>query len=164
MAFGGFSENNHQAPMSEINVTPMVDVMLVLLVIFIITAPLFARGLFVELPSAKAGPLPEHNATIDISIDVEGKIYWNGKIAQMNELGPRFAAESQKKPQPDLQLRADRNTRYEMLARILSEAQNNGISKIGFVTEPKADSPAATSNAPTAAPNSAPASAPPESK
>ena len=145
MAFGGFSENKHQAPMAEINVTPMVDVMLVLLVIFIITAPLFTRGLLLDLPSAKSGPIPEKSATIDLSIDELGKIYWNGKVMTLEELGPRFAGEAGKKPQPDLQLRADRGTRYEVLARVMSEAQNNGISKISFITDPKSELPANTS-------------------
>jgi biopolymer transport protein ExbD len=151
MTFGGFSDNKHQTPMSEINVTPMVDVMLVLLVIFIITAPLFTRGLYVELPSTKAGPLPERNATIDLSIDAAGKIYWDGNPMKLEDLGAHFAGEAQKKPQPDLQLRADRGTRYEILARVLSDAQNNGITKIGFVTEPKADTPSPSPAATTPA-------------
>jgi biopolymer transport protein ExbD len=139
VAFGGFSDNKHQAPMAEINVTPMVDVMLVLLVIFIITAPLFTRGLLLDLPTAKSGPIAEKNETIDLSIDEHGTLFWNGKIITMEDLGPHFAGEAIKKPQPDLQLRADRGTRYEVLARVMSEAQSNGINKIGFITDPKSE-------------------------
>ena len=155
MAFGGFSDNKHQAPMAEINVTPMVDVMLVLLVIFIITAPLFTRGLLLDLPSAKSSPIAEKNATIDLSIDEHGTLFWNGKTMTMEELGPRFAGEAQKKPQPDLQLRADRGTRYEVLARVMSEAQNNGINKIGFITDPKSESATGAANQPAATPTPA---------
>ena len=147
MAFGGFSENQQQAPMSEINVTPMVDVMLVLLVIFIITAPLFTHAILLQLPAAQSGPMPEKAQTIDLAIDAEGKVFWDGKEMEITAIGPRFAGEATKKPQPDLQLRADRGTRYEVIAQVMSEAQNNGISKIGFVTEPKAQAPAAPAGA-----------------
>ena len=111
MAFGGFNENQHQAPMAEINVTPMVDVMLVLLVIFIITAPLFTHAIKLELPNAPSQAAPEKPETITLAINAEGK--------------------------PELQLRADKATRYEVIAQVMSAAQNGGMTKIGFVTDPK---------------------------
>src|ERR1035437_2603634 len=113
MSFGGFNDRRHPAPMSEINVTPMVDVMLVLLVIFIITAPLFTHAIKLDLPSAQAAPNPEKPETISVSINADGIIYWNNDVVQKSELDLRLAAAAKKNPQPDLQLRADKSTRYE---------------------------------------------------
>jgi biopolymer transport protein ExbD len=137
MAFGGFNDNSHQAPMAEINVTPMVDVMLVLLVIFIITAPLFTHAVKLELPNASSAPAPEKPESITLSINAEGKLFWNNAAVSLDELGTRFATAAQKKPQPELQLRADKSTRYEVIAQVMSAAQTNGMTKIGFVTNPK---------------------------
>jgi len=137
MAFGGFNDNSHQAPMAEINVTPMVDVMLVLLVIFIITAPLFTHAVKLELPTAASAPAPEKPESITLSINAEGKLFWNNAAVNLDELGTRFATAAQKKPQPELQLRADKSTRYEVIAQVMSAAQTNGMTKIGFVTNPK---------------------------
>ena len=137
MAFGGFNENGQQGPMAEINVTPMVDVMLVLLVIFIITAPLFTHAVKLELPTASSAPAPEKPESITLSINAEGKIFWNNTVVSLDELGMRFADVSQKKPQPELQLRADKSTRYEIIAQVMSSAQTHGMTKIGFVTNPK---------------------------
>ena len=137
MAFGGFNDNNHQAPMAEINVTPMVDVMLVLLVIFIITAPLFTHAVKLELPTAASAPAPDKPESITLSINAEGKLFWNNAAVSIDELGTRFATAAQKKPQPELQLRADKSTRYEVIAQVMSAAQTNGMTKIGFVTNPK---------------------------
>ena len=137
MAFGGFNDNSHQAPMAEINVTPMVDVMLVLLVIFIITAPLFTHAVKLELPTASSAPAPDKPESITLSINAEGKLFWNNASVSLDELGTRFATTAQKKPQPELQLRADKSTRYEVIAQVMSAAQTNGMTKIGFVTNPK---------------------------
>ncbi len=137
MAFGGFNDNSHQAPMAEINVTPMVDVMLVLLVIFIITAPLFTHAVKLELPTAASAPAPDKPESITLSINAEGKLFWNNAAVSVDELGTRFATAAQKKPQPELQLRADKSTRYEVIAQVMSAAQTNGMTKIGFVTNPK---------------------------
>ena len=136
MAFGGFNENNNQAPMAEINVTPMVDVMLVLLVIFIITAPLFTHAVKLDLPNAQSTAAPEKPETITLSINAEGKLFWNNAEINEQELIQRFATAAQKKPVPELHLRADKSTRYEVIAKVMAGAQNNGISKIGFVTKP----------------------------
>lgn len=145
MAFGGFNSDIHHntdnQTMSEINVTPMVDVMLVLLVIFIITAPLFTHAIKLDLPQAQAAAAPEKPDTISLSVNAQGKIFWNNEEIPQNELNARLAAASQKKPQPELHLRADRETRYETIAQVMSAAQGNGLTKIGFVTEPK-DAPA----------------------
>lgn len=137
MAFGGFNDNKQQGPMSDINVTPMVDVMLVLLVIFIITAPLFTHAIKLDLPNAQAAASPQKPETISLSIDGQGKIFWNNDPIEQKDLGPRLAQEAQKSPQPELQLRADKSTRYEVIAQVMAAAQNNGMTKLGFVTDAK---------------------------
>ena len=137
MAFGGFNDNKHTAPMSEINVTPMVDVMLVLLVIFIITAPLFTHAVKLDLPSAQSAPAPEKPETISLSINDQGTIFWENAVLDQKDLDARLAAAAQKNPQPELQLRADKSTRYEVIAQVMAAAQNNGLTKMGFVTDPK---------------------------
>lgn len=137
MSFGGFNDKHNQAPMADINVTPMVDVMLVLLVIFIITAPLFTHAIKLDLPSAQSAPAPEKPETVTISINGEGKIFWGNDAIDQGDMGIRLAAAAQKKPQPELQLRADKATRYEVIAQVMAAAQTNGLNKIGFVTEPK---------------------------
>jgi biopolymer transport protein ExbD len=137
MAFGGFNDNKHQAPMADINVTPMVDVMLVLLVIFIITAPLFTHAIKLDLPSAQSAPAQEKPETISLSINAEGKLFWNDAAIEQNDLTAKLADAAAKKPQPELQLRADKSTRYEVIAQVMSAAQTNGLTKIGFVTDPK---------------------------
>ncbi|MQR02170.1 ExbD/TolR family protein [Glaciimonas soli] len=138
MAFGGFDDTKQNAPMADINITPMVDVMLVLLVIFIITSPLFVHAIKVDLPTAQAAQASEKPETIVLSINHDGKFFWDNDAVEEGELTVRLAAASKKQPQPELQLRADKDTRYETLAQIMSLAQTNGLTKIGFVTEPKA--------------------------
>jgi biopolymer transport protein ExbD len=137
MAFGGFDGNKNQAPMADINVTPMVDVMLVLLVIFIITAPLFTHSIKLDLPNAQAAAAPEKPETISLSINGEGNIFWNNDPIDQKDLAVRLADAAQKNPQPELQLRADKSTRYEIIAQVMSAAQTNGMTKMGFVTEAK---------------------------
>jgi biopolymer transport protein ExbD len=141
MAFGGFSDNRQPGPMAEINVTPMVDVMLVLLVIFIITAPLFTHAIKLDLPTAQSAPAPEKPETITVSINGDGHIFWDKNEITQTDLNTKLAAAAQKKPQPELQLRADKSTRYEVIAQVMAAAQTNGLSKMGFVTEPKAVKP-----------------------
>jgi biopolymer transport protein ExbD len=138
MAFGGFNDNSNQAPMADINVTPMVDVMLVLLVIFIITAPMFTHAIKLELPNAQSAAAPEKPETITLAINAEGQLFWNNAPVTQAELAGRFVTASQKKPLPELHLRADKSARYEAIAPVLAVATENGMTKIGFVTEPKA--------------------------
>ena len=137
MAFGGFNDNNRQAPMSEINVTPMVDVMLVLLVIFIITAPLFTHAIKLDLPSAQSAPAPQKPETISLSIKGDGALYWNNDLIAQSDLDIKLATAAKQNPQPELQLRADKSTRYEIIAQVMAAAQTNGMTKMGFVTDAK---------------------------
>ena len=136
MAFGGFDNNRQGAPMADINVTPMVDVMLVLLVIFIITAPLFTHAVKLDLPAATSAPAPEKPETVTLSIDASGSVFWNDAPVSQADLPARMAAAAQKQPQPELQLRADKATRYEVIAQVMAAAQTNGLTKLGFVTDP----------------------------
>ena len=137
MSFGGFNDNQQAGPMAEINVTPMVDVMLVLLVIFILSAPLFTHSLQLDLPTAKSAPAPEKPQTVSVAIDAAGKLYWQDQAVTLEELTRRMAEAAGKKPQPEVQLRADKATRYEVIADVMSAAQSNGLNKLGFVTDPK---------------------------
>ena len=139
MAFGGFDRGRAPAqPMAEINVTPLVDVMLVLLVIFIITAPLLSRALKLDLPQADAPPALVQPQTIQLSIDAAGSLRWNAEPVAAEELARRLAAAAGETPQPELHLGADKAVRYEHVAAVLAVAQKAGLKQIAFVTEPPA--------------------------
>lgn len=133
----GVGAANHSAPMSEINTTPLVDVMLVLLVIFIITAPLLTHAVKIDLPQASSQPLPEKPQVISVAIDGTGKMYWNDVVIAQGELKAKLVDAANQKPQPELHIRADKETRYQLLAEVMADAQNAGITKLGFLSEPK---------------------------
>lgn len=136
MAMGSFDSRRHQAPMADINVVPLVDVMLVLLVIFIITTPLLTHSVKIDLPKATSKPnitRPEH---IELGIREDGNVYWNGANVSMGTLASRFAAEASKQPQPELHIRADRHVYYEAVAQVMATAAKSGLGRIGFVTDP----------------------------
>lgn len=134
----GVNAASHAAPMAEINTTPLVDVMLVLLVIFIITAPLLTHAVKIDLPQASSQPLPEKPAVITLSIDGKGSMYWNDAQISTTELNQKLILSAKQKPQPELNIRADKATRYQVLAEVMANAQNSGITKLGFISEPKA--------------------------
>ena len=134
---GMFSSGGHSAPMAEINTTPLVDVMLVLLVIFIITAPLLTHAVKIDLPQATSQPLPEKPEIVDIAIDGAGKMYWNDAPMVEGELEHRLQKAAAAEPQPELHIRADKETRYQILAEVMAAAQNAGVEKLGFVSTPK---------------------------
>lgn len=133
----GIGAANHVTPMSEINTTPLVDVMLVLLVIFIITAPLLTHAVKIDLPQASSQPLPEKPEVISVAIDGAGKMYWNDAPMVQGELKVKLQQVANQKPQPELHIRADKETRYQLLAEVMADAQNAGITKLGFLSEPK---------------------------
>jgi biopolymer transport protein ExbD len=139
MTFGRFRQSTDLfEPMAEINVTPLVDVTLVLLVVFIIAAPLLTYAIKLDLPAAQAalaGPAP---AAIDVSIDAAGTLYWNGTVVDGAGLEARLKKAAAATPQPELHLRADRAVRYEVVAQLMSAAQRAGLQHIGFVTDPAA--------------------------
>lgn len=137
MAFGGFQQEGAQPLMSEINTTPLVDVMLVLLVIFMITAPLFTHAVHIDLPRASATPLQEKREAVRLAVNADGDLYWNDRLIGDEEFQLRLHEAALLTPQPELHLRADRTTRYERLAEIMAAAQNAGIARMGFVTVPE---------------------------
>ena len=136
MSFGGFNSHKPHSAMAEINVVPLVDVMLVLLVIFIITAPLLTHSVKIDLPKASSNPnitKPDH---IELAIREDGSLYWNGELISKQGLSSHFAIETKKDPQPELHIHADKFTYYENVAVVMSEAAKTGLTKIGFVTDP----------------------------
>jgi biopolymer transport protein ExbD len=137
MAFGSFNHHRQKESMADINVTPMVDVMLVLLVIFIISAPMFTNAVQLELPKAQARALQQEADSVTLAIDAGGTVYWNNDALQAGELEQRLAEAAGLQQQPELQLRADKDTRYEVVAQVMAAAQSHGLTRIGFVTDPK---------------------------
>jgi biopolymer transport protein ExbD len=137
MAFGSFHPQRQHQMMSDINVTPMVDVMLVLLVIFIITAPMLTSSVKLELPAAQAEVAQASPDAVTIAIDAAGVVYWNDVAQDAAALEAKLAYAAKASVPPELQLRADRNTRYEVLAQLMASAQRHGLTKLGFVTDPK---------------------------
>ncbi|HEY0825653.1 MAG TPA: biopolymer transporter ExbD [Ramlibacter sp.] len=136
MAFG--TQDDTDEVMNEINMTPLVDVMLVLLIIFIITVPVMKHSVNIDLPRAASTPQDAKPETIRLSVDAQGRYFWNEQPVAEADLLPRLAAEARREPQPELHLRGDREARYERIAQALAAAQRSGLRKIGFVTEPKA--------------------------
>jgi biopolymer transport protein ExbD len=136
MAFG--TQDDTDDVMNEINMTPLVDVMLVLLIIFIITVPVMKHSINVDLPRATSTPQDAKPDTIRLSVDAQGGYFWNETPVTEEDLLSRLQAEARREPQPELHLRGDRDARYERVAQALAAAQRSGLRKIGFVTEPKA--------------------------
>ncbi|MDP1976527.1 biopolymer transporter ExbD [Undibacterium sp.] len=142
MTFGQFhtpreSSSRPLTSMADINVTPMVDVMLVLLVIFIIAAPFMTHAVKLDLPQAQSEAAPEQADTVSISFDADGILYWNNQVLAMMELESKLAVQAKKNKQAEIQLRADKATRYEIIAKVMAAAQSQGMAKISFVTDSK---------------------------
>ena len=138
MAFASFDSRRGSAPMADINMVPLIDVMLVLLVIFIVTAPLLTHAVKLELPRADAAVNEPEPAKIEFAIDAAGTRFWNGEPVGREEAARRFAEEGAKRPQPQVQLRADRDAAYRHVAETLADAAKAGLTRIGFVSEPEA--------------------------
>ncbi len=136
MAFGGFNKVGNSAPMAEINMIPLIDVMLVLLVIFIVTAPLLTHAVKIDLPKASSTPNITKPDNIQLGIKADGQIYWNGDAIDEAALAQRFSAAARLEPQPEVHIRAERTTQYERVAKVMSEAAKTGLTRIGFVTDP----------------------------
>ena len=132
-----FEINDNDDVMNEINMTPLVDVMLVLLIIFIITVPVMKHSVNVDLPRATNQPENIKPETVRLSVSADGKYFWNEFEVTEEELFPRLQTEAAKEPQPDLHIRGDKNVRYEFVAQAMAAAQRAGVRKIGFVTEPQ---------------------------
>lgn len=135
MAFGGGLDDETEV-MNEINMTPLVDVMLVLLIIFIITVPVLTHSVKVDLPRADNTPNELKPETVNLAVNAEGNIYWNETQVTMEELDFRLATEANKQPQPEVHIRGDRKVDYEYVIKAMAAVQRAGILKLGFVTEP----------------------------
>ena len=136
MAIGSFNSPATQAPMAEINTTPLVDVMLVLLIIFIITAPLMTHSVRVELPRAASVPTEDRRLTLQVSIDGDNRVFVGSEAVDRGELESRFREAVRHDANVEMHLKADRSTRYEIVADAMSAARRAGLSRIGFVTQP----------------------------
>ena len=134
MAFG--TQDEADEVMNEINMTPLVDVMLVLLIIFIITVPVMKHAVNVDLPRAVNQPELITPETVRLSVAAEGDYFWNGAPIDDSELTSRLQAEAAKEPQPELHINGDKAVRYERVAQAMAAAQRAGVRKIGFITEP----------------------------
>jgi biopolymer transport protein ExbD len=137
MAFGGFSKSQTNQPMAEINMIPLIDVMLVLLVIFIITAPMMTHAVKVELPKASSAPEEQKPEVIRLTIDAVGAVYWNDQKVEEADWRLRMAEAAKNPTQPELRIRADGASAYRNVAGVMSDAASAGLTKIGFVTEPQ---------------------------
>ena len=136
MAFGGFDRNSESKPMAEINMIPLIDVMLVLLVIFIITAPLLTHAVKIDLPKAASQPNITRPDNVQLGISALGVLHWNGEAVDKSEMKRRMIATAALDPQPELHLRADKTTQYQVLAEVMAEAARAGLVRIGFVSDP----------------------------
>jgi biopolymer transport protein ExbD len=129
--------DQEEKPMSEINTTPLVDVMLVMLIIFLITIPVITQSVKVDLPKAANIPTQTKPENINIAVDAQGNVYWNTAMVPTPEaLLERLKSIAVMDPQPEVHLRGDRGTAYEHVGRVMVTAQRAGIVKIGFITEP----------------------------
>jgi biopolymer transport protein ExbD len=133
---GSFSDESGSRPMNEINVTPLVDVMLVLLIVFIVTAPLFTHSIKIDLPRAQTQVNQEKPDVVTLAVDGEGRFFWNNQPLDRGQLSARLHEAAERQPQPELHIRADRETRYQVLADVMSEAQRVTLQRVGFVTDP----------------------------
>jgi biopolymer transport protein ExbD len=122
-------------PMMEINTTPLIDVMLVLLIMFIVTLPVATHAVKLDMPRPQVNPPPPdpNDQPIKLDVDFDGTIIWNGSVVQIDQLESYFQTEARKDPQPELHVRPDRRANYDTVAKVLAIAQRNGMKRIGFV-------------------------------
>ena len=137
MAFASFDRQRSAAPMAEINMVPLIDVMLVLLVIFIVTAPLLTHAVKLDLPKVSSNANQLKPNKIDFAINAAGQRFWNGEAVLREIAAQRFAEAGQRQPQPEIHLRADQAVAYRAVAETLADATKAGLTRIGFVSEPE---------------------------
>ncbi len=138
MAFGRLERTTGPQPMSDINMTPLIDVMLVLLVIFMITAPLMSSALRLDLPRAEGAQPSDAPQSIELAIDAQGGLFVAGTAVDETTLRARVAEAARLNPATEVQLRADRSVPYGRVAELIGLVQQGGLSRVGFVTEPPA--------------------------
>jgi biopolymer transport protein ExbD len=122
--------------MAEINMVPLIDVVLVLLVIFIVTAPLLTHAVKLDLPKASSNADIQKPEKIEFAINNQGQLFWNGERISREDAAAKFAEEGKKRPQPEVYLRADQGVVYRYVAETLADAAKAGLSKVAFVSEP----------------------------
>ncbi|APA85254.1 biopolymer transporter ExbD [Paraburkholderia sprentiae WSM5005] len=138
MAMSPFAGEDDDGLMNEINMTPLVDVMLVLLIVFMVTIPVIRHAVKIDLPHASSQKEDTKPAQVTVSIDADGNVLWDSTKVDDAALAAKIATAAQASPQPELHLDADRKVPYEKVAQVMSAAQAGGLTKIGFVTQPKA--------------------------
>ena len=141
MAFGRLERASPSQPMSEINMTPLIDVMLVLLVIFIITAPLMSASQRLDLPKIAGTPASSALQFVSVAVDAGGALYWGDEAVSAEQLKARVRDVAQRQPATEVQLRADQQVPYGRIAELIGLVQDGGLSRIGFVTEAPAAAP-----------------------
>ena len=129
MSIGGGEDE----PMMDINMTPLIDVMLVLLIMFIITIPVMTHAVKLDMPRASNAPSQVQPVVINLEIDFDGTVLWNGTPVDLESLEGYFRREAANEPQPELHIRPSKRAKYDVVARVLAAAQRNGMRKIGFV-------------------------------
>jgi biopolymer transport protein ExbD len=137
MAMSPFASDDDDGLMNEINMTPLVDVMLVLLIVFMVTIPVIRHAVKIDLPHASSQKEETKPAQVTVAIDADGNVLWNDQKVDEAALSAKIAEAAQASPQPELHLDADRKVPYEKVAQVMSAAQAGGLTKIGFVTQPK---------------------------
>jgi biopolymer transport protein TolR len=137
VAFGRLERTKGSEPMSEINVTPLVDVMLVLVVIFILTAPLLASSIRLDLPATDAAKPNDAPRFVTVAVDAAGQTFLNDKPVTPGELATQLAASARSNPDTEVQLRADQSVPYRRIVEVMGAAQKAGLNRIGFVAEPR---------------------------
>ena len=134
MAFASM-DGGEDEPLAEINMVPLIDVMLVLLIIFIVTAPLLTHAVKVDLPKASSSANQTKPDNVQLAIDAASQLFWNGEAIDAAEFDRRLQAAAAQQPQPEMHIRAERTTPYEKVARVMSDAARNGLTRIGYVTD-----------------------------
>ena len=137
MAFGSLDRKTSSQPMAEINMVPLIAVVLVLLVIFIVTAPLLTNAVKLDLPKASSTADIQKPEKVEFAIDATGALFWKGERLSREEAALRFIEEGKKRPQPEIYLRADQNVPYRYVAQTLADASKGGLAKVAFVSEPE---------------------------
>ena len=138
MAFGRLERSAEAQPMSEINVTPLVDVMLVLLVIFMLTAPLLTSAIRLDLPQAEGLQSGEAPQSVTVAMDAKGQVFFNDQPVDAAALAQQFEASARRNREPEVQLRVDEAVPYGQVVALMGAAQKAGLSRIGFVAQPAA--------------------------
>ena len=137
MAFGTLDNESRAQPMAEINMIPLIDVMLVLLVIFIITAPLLTHAVKIDLPKASSNPNLTKPNNIQLGVKATGELFWAGESVDRDAMKARFRAAANQSPQPELHIRAEASAQYRYVAEVMADAASAGLTRIGFVSDPE---------------------------